>query len=657
MAFQDFLSNNGLGSSLRVETQEVFTIISDKHASVPWTLPTAEMFISMKIVMVALISRAPGLVAFNVIGELWVLVTPCLNLIIGQAGICMVQQAVVARDISAEDRRTLILLINSLIGINLLTLIVKQYILCVARKMTGHLRAHFYPLLAAGRYPVNADYNNSMVGQDFPSRFIQTIGIYLTALCTFATLVFIALRFDGLDQWLLLSVLLQFPCSIMKIYRSVGNPQIALSGRITATKRFYSGFNVFTDNEPFLRLCGLHNIVFDPRYLFNLSKDGMKVAAVTAVVTRPLLQSASVAFLDGTLKDVLIDGRNLVSCIPLSNSQAPNQLSRESPLNSAERSAPDDLVELKEGRSPPLESEEFIPVMNFASPLKGWFTPPRHGGMRISYKNVIIKDHSVTPSNGAVGSASFEIQPGKLVLIVGARGSGKTALVEPLIGLSHPTSGEIRIDNEPFASKTIEARRKETTFHTQHHEQTYTLSVLENIMWGYAGIRNRALAEIAGVATGCQNLIAKAGIVELPYSIYQSSGQGHMGTRTSEVMKIARPRLQDKFCVKLTAVEEQRLTAARMLYRLYQGFTRLLVLDEPVHKLTAQEESEVIDRFLAAREGVTTVIVSMRFRKLAHLADTILCMENGRIVQRGTHAELLSNEQGTYAQLYSALGG
>ncbi|KAG6845271.1 hypothetical protein H0H87_011680 [Tephrocybe sp. NHM501043] len=297
---------------------------------------------------------------------------------------------------------------------------------------------------------------------------------------------------------------------------------------------------------------------------------------------------------------------------------------------------------------PPMTLWKSIPArkMSEATPVRG---------MRLLYNNVTIEDHSTSPRKVTVGGASFEVQPGYLVLVVGARGSGKTALIEPLIGLSQPASGEIFIDNIPLSSNRMGTYADEMTFHTQHREQVYPLSILENVMWGHGGVRDQALAEELAADVGCQRLLATNGIVGLPFSIYQSFGQGLMGTRTSAAMAQARPMLEEKFSINLTPTEEQRLTAARMLYRLHQGHTRLLVLDEPMHNLTATEESEVICKFLASKGGVTTIIVSKRFKEIAPLADLILCMDNGRIAQHGTHEQLIGKMEGTYANLYNAL--
>ncbi|KAG6828908.1 hypothetical protein H0H92_006359 [Tricholoma furcatifolium] len=680
MSFQAFLADNGLGSGLQVESKEVFSIVSDVNPSVSWALPTSEMFEPMQIVLGAVVSRAPWLVLVQLVGEMWAVVALILNLTCGHTGLrilgLQVEEAVVSGELSEENLHTLLLLAYTLISVNTPMLILQNFREDVARRISGHIRAHFYPVIA----------------KDFLSRIFQTITAYLAIVCAFATLSSIAMLTKGRDQWLLLSVLLQFPWVIFNVIQSTGS-------------------NILTDDPSFLRLCGLHKIVFDGKYAFNLLKDGVRAMTVAeytqashavgpvsfsysslsfyspinylqfgvdllvsywplmilltplremfrfrlstiffslyaVCIIRPFFKSASLAFINGVLTENLMNARNLVS------SATPGQVLLSSSSISGD-GIPFDSDNYLATKKEDHYSFDLSAAKNPS--LKDRFRGAVYPGMKLGYNKVTVEG---TSREVVVQNASFEIKSGMLVLVVGAKGSGKTALVESLLGLPAPASGEILVDDMPIAfsnPQLIQLHRNRITFLTQHREQIYPLSAKENIFWGHNGVHHSPIAEIAGNAAGCSSLLQTNGTVGVPYSIYQSFGKGLIGSKTSAAMEIVRPVLEKRFSVQLTPVQEQRLLAARMLYRLYQGYTRLLVLDEPVNMLTTDEEREVLDQFLAAREGITTIVVSKRFKELALKADMILCMDNGRIVQRGSHAELIRNEQGTYARLYATL--
>jgi ATP-binding cassette subfamily B protein len=100
---------------------------------------------------------------------------------------------------------------------------------------------------------------------------------------------------------------------------------------------------------------------------------------------------------------------------------------------------------------------------------------------------------------------------------------------------------------------------------------------------------------------------------------------------------------------ELSGGEWQRIALARALIAL-EGGAEILVLDEPTANLDVRAEAELFDRFLEITQGATTILISHRFSTVRH-ADRIVVVEHGRVVEQGSHDELLERD-GRYAQLF-----
>jgi subfamily B ATP-binding cassette protein MsbA len=219
-----------------------------------------------------------------------------------------------------------------------------------------------------------------------------------------------------------------------------------------------------------------------------------------------------------------------------------------------------------------------------------------------------------------LSDVSFTLAPGRTVALVGPSGGGKSTLADLLPRLHDPVAGEIRFDGVPATACSYASVRALVAFVSQ---ETLLLhdTVHANIAYGLPGAAREAVEAAARAAN------AHGFITELP--------QGYdtvLGERGS----------------RLSGGQRQRLAIARALLR----DAPLLVLDEATSALdTASERlvQEAIERLIAGR---AVLVIAHRLATIRQ-ADEILVMEEGRIVQRGTHAALLA-EGGAYRGLYEA---
>ncbi|MET0304250.1 MAG: ABC transporter ATP-binding protein [Microbacteriaceae bacterium] len=220
----------------------------------------------------------------------------------------------------------------------------------------------------------------------------------------------------------------------------------------------------------------------------------------------------------------------------------------------------------------------------------------------------------------ALDGIDLEIDAGRTVAFVGPSGSGKSTILNVVLGFVRPTSGVVRVDGQDLAAIDLRSLRRFVSIVPQ---ETVLLagSVRENVAYGTTDVTDgdvyEALAEanaldiVSGTADGLDTLV------------------GERGSR-------------------LSGGQRQRLAIARALIR----DPRILVLDEATSALDAASEAKVTEALDRARRGRTTLIVAHRLSTVRG-ADLIVVVEHGRVVETGTHAELLIAD-GVYARLAAA---
>ena len=228
----------------------------------------------------------------------------------------------------------------------------------------------------------------------------------------------------------------------------------------------------------------------------------------------------------------------------------------------------------------------------------------------------------------ALSGVSLTIRPGERVALVGANGSGKTTLVKVLLGLFHPTAGELDYGDRP-ASRTNRDRLwdRSTVVFQDYTRFAFTLG--ENIGFG----RWERMQE--------------------PGEIERAARRGGADAVANRLRKGYETPLGREFegATELSGGEWQRVAISR-------GFMRdadLVVLDEPTASLDPRAEADVFRRFLAMAGGRTTIVVSHRLGS-ARMCDRILVLSEGRLVEEGSHEELVAGN-GEYARMWALQAG
>lgn len=229
---------------------------------------------------------------------------------------------------------------------------------------------------------------------------------------------------------------------------------------------------------------------------------------------------------------------------------------------------------------------------------------------------------------GGVKDLTLTITPGEKLGIVGASGAGKSTLVSLLLRLYHAEDGEIRIDNHAVESVTQESLRRNIGMVTQETAM-FNRSARDNIFYG------RPDANEPEMIAAAQKAEAHDFILELQDHKGRKGYEAHLGERG----------------VKLSGGQRQRIALARAILK----DAPILVLDEATSALDSEVEASIQMALERVMDGKTVLAIAHRLSTLSEM-DRIVVLDQGRIVEEGTHDSLLARG-GLYAQYWNRQSG
>jgi ATP-binding cassette subfamily B protein len=249
---------------------------------------------------------------------------------------------------------------------------------------------------------------------------------------------------------------------------------------------------------------------------------------------------------------------------------------------------------------------------------------------RLPQRDITFNDVSFVYRGAArpvLEGLDLTLRAGECTALVGLNGAGKTTLVKLLARLYEPTAGEITVDGVPLPELDVASWRGQLGVIFQDFTK-YELSAADNIAFGAVEhpLDLDAIKRAASTA-GIGDTLER-----LPHGLDT----------------LLAPHYEDG--TDLSGGQWQRVAIARALYAVDAG-ARVLVMDEPTAALDVRAEAAFFEQFADVTRGLTTLLISHRFSSVRH-ADRIVVLGRGRVVEEGSHDELLA-AGGRYAHLFA----
>ncbi len=236
--------------------------------------------------------------------------------------------------------------------------------------------------------------------------------------------------------------------------------------------------------------------------------------------------------------------------------------------------------------------------------------------------------HHYGRDSGGLSNISLSIPAGEKVGLVGRSGAGKSTLVKALLRLYDPEGGQVMIDGVDVASVTQASLRRHIGMVQQDNSLLHR-SIKDNLLYG------RPDATEAEIIAAAKQAEAHDFILDLEDSFGNTGYDAQVGERG----------------VKLSGGQRQRVALARVILK----DAPILILDEATSALDSEVEAQIQKTLYGMMEGKTVLAIAHRLSTLAQM-DRILVMDQGRIVEQGSHDDLIA-EGGLYADLWKHQSG
>jgi ATP-binding cassette subfamily B multidrug efflux pump len=258
--------------------------------------------------------------------------------------------------------------------------------------------------------------------------------------------------------------------------------------------------------------------------------------------------------------------------------------------------------------------------------------PPGAKPLKVTAGELVFDDVTFNYWRGKTGTViehfNLRIAPGEKVGLVGRSGAGKSTLVNLALRLFDVESGSIRIDGQDVKSVTQQSVRAAIGLVSQDTSLLHR-SVRENVKYGRQSATDEQMIEAAGQAKVADVI---AGLID-PQG--RQGYDAHVGERG----------------VKLSGGQRQRVAIARVLLK----NAPILILDEATSALDSEVEAAIQEQLATLMRGKTVIAIAHRLSTIAAM-DRLVVLEAGKIVEEGTHAQLLATG-GHYAQLWERQSG
>ncbi len=250
--------------------------------------------------------------------------------------------------------------------------------------------------------------------------------------------------------------------------------------------------------------------------------------------------------------------------------------------------------------------------------------------LQVSAGRIVFEQVSFSygAKSAVVEDLSFVVEPGEKIALVGPSGAGKSTLTALLLRLYDLDGGRILIDGQDIAQVTRQSLRSQIALVTQDTSLLHR-SVAENIAYGRPGA-SREEIEAAAARASAADFIAELSDLD---------GRNGLEARVGERG------------VKLSGGQRQRIALARVLLK----DAPIVVFDEATSALDSETEAQLQEQLELVSQNKTVITIAHRLATIKQ-ADRVFVMDGGKIVQLGSHAQLL-NEPGLYAQLWQRQAG